>query len=358
MVAQNRGEEILLVTNSSEELSDIKYLLEMDFPHLTAVLGEEQGVEKFSEIQPAALILAFRQIEQAEEFYLLLHRKYPQAGEQLYQTLLLCTSREAKKAYQLCTTGVFDDYLVDRPLHDPEKIRLAIEQILVRRKIERELSALHRQNREVSRGASSFDHEHRQRLAASVQQHTQLQESFGEMEEMLQQHLQEYPDVALEQLLQQTHDVLGSVTAEFGEIERTFSEKLESLQHQPQQTSILLVDDDDFYREEIASMLERSGYNILEADSGAAALNQLKTVQPKLILLDYMMPGMNGLDTLKQIHQNPRLAELPVIMLTGYSDKTIVRELLKVGISGYIIKPGTRDQLLNAISQVLAKTEE
>ena len=323
MVEKRALEEILLVSNSSEELADIQYILDADFPHLTTALGEELGIEKFSELQPAVLVLGFREIEQAEEFYLMLHSKYPQAGDQLHQTLLLCTSRETRKAYQLCAAGIFDDYLVDRPLNDPQKIRLSLEQILTKREVERELSALHRQNREVSRGVSALDREHQKQLVAVVAHHTQCHQQFDEMRVELQRYLQQHADEKLERAVEAVERAVSQVADELSAIEGSYSNHLQSLQHQPDATTILLVDDDDFYREEIAGMLERSGYNILEVDSGVAALNQLKKTRPNLILLDYMMPGMNGLETLKKIHQTRSFRDIPVIMLTGYSNTKI-----------------------------------
>ncbi len=353
MVDRYEHEEILLVSNSSEELSEVKYLLEVEFDHLTTALGEQKGIEKFATLQPAVLVLAFREIGQSEEFYLMLHKRYPQTGEQLHQTLLLCTSRESHKAYQLCEEGVFDDYIVDRPLHDPQKIPLSIEQMLSKRKVERELSMLHREGKGIERGISEFDLAHKHQLDENARQHHELMEQYGVMDELLQVYLQQHGNEPLERASTDARKRIERVVHTVDEIQVAFEQNLMALQHKPGRTSILLVDDDEFYREQIADLLEQAGYLMLEADNGMSAINLLNVRKPSLILLDYKMPGMDGLATLRQIRQNPHLRDIPVIMLTGYSNTVIVKESLKAGVAGYIIKPGSRDQLLSAISKAL-----
>jgi CheY-like chemotaxis protein len=83
--------------------------------------------------------------------------------------------------------------------------------------------------------------------------------------------------------------------------------------------AILIVEDDDDIRELLAAMLRREGYNVLEAEHGAQALEILETesIEPCLILLDLMMPVMTGQELLKVLSDSDRLASVPVVVVSA-----------------------------------------
>ena len=113
---------------------------------------------------------------------------------------------------------------------------------------------------------------------------------------------------------------------------------------------ILLVDDEDsihlLYREE----LEEEGYEVHSALSGEAALDQLKIIVPDLIILDINMPGMNGIDVLRQIKEmNP---SLPVILSSAYQE--FKQDLATWASDEYIVKSSNLDELKAAVKKHLA----
>lgn len=102
--------------------------------------------------------------------------------------------------------------------------------------------------------------------------------------------------------------------------------------------TILVVDDNAICREPIAAMLRLAGYQTLEAANGLEALNITHTQQPDLILLDVAMPVMDGLTCVIGLRSRPETAHVPVVMLTGTSDRHIIVEAAKKGIAGFLLK--------------------
>lgn len=115
---------------------------------------------------------------------------------------------------------------------------------------------------------------------------------------------------------------------------------------------LLVVDDDLHLRLMIEAILESEGYSVVLAKSGPEALAIMKEEQPSLALLDYMMPGMSGLDVLKEMKKSH--GQTKVIMVTGHGNEKLSIEMLKSGASDYIQKPFTMDQLLSSVKRVLS----
>ena len=102
---------------------------------------------------------------------------------------------------------------------------------------------------------------------------------------------------------------------------------------------ILVVDDTASSRAVLARGLEAKGFATLVAAGGEAALELIEAGQPDLVLLDVMMPGMNGLEVLERVRKNAPSSDLPVIMATSRSDASDVVRALETGANDYIIKP-------------------
>ena len=103
--------------------------------------------------------------------------------------------------------------------------------------------------------------------------------------------------------------------------------------------TLLLVDDDAMNRDALARRLSRSGYKVLTADSGVAALRMIRENRIDAVLLDVMMPGLSGLETLRQLRQFRSVADLPVIMVTAKDESDDVVEALDLGANDYVTKP-------------------
>lgn len=103
--------------------------------------------------------------------------------------------------------------------------------------------------------------------------------------------------------------------------------------------SLLVVDDDEFNRDLLSRRLSREGYNIATAVNGENALSILETEIFDLILLDIMMPDIDGIEVLKRIRSCPTLRDTPVMMVTALTDREIVMQCIELGANDYITKP-------------------
>ena len=119
-------------------------------------------------------------------------------------------------------------------------------------------------------------------------------------------------------------------------------------------TKFLVVDDYSTMRGIIKNLLQDIGYvNIAEADDGKTALPMLKEGNFDIVVTDWNMPFMAGLDLLKAIRADERLKELPVLMVTAEAKREQIVEAARAGVSGYVIKPFTAEVLKQKLAKIL-----
>jgi len=120
---------------------------------------------------------------------------------------------------------------------------------------------------------------------------------------------------------------------------------------------ILVADDQTELRMVLSERLQRAGYDTLTAADGVEALEKAREGRPDLILLDVMMPRMNGFQVLERLKKDEALMDVPVIMLTGKKEDADIEK----GISGYaekyLIKPYAFDELLAEVQRSIAIRE-
>lgn len=120
-------------------------------------------------------------------------------------------------------------------------------------------------------------------------------------------------------------------------------------------TQILVVEDESAVRELLAATLMGAGYEVIEAASADNAQRTLEDRHPSLILLDWMLPGMSGLDFAKWLMHNDHLNEIPVIMLTARDAEDHKVQALEAGADDYVTKPFSTRELLARIKAVLRR---
>jgi two-component system chemotaxis response regulator CheY len=114
---------------------------------------------------------------------------------------------------------------------------------------------------------------------------------------------------------------------------------------------ILLVDDSNTMRRIQRNTLGTLGFtDVDEAEDGADAVAKVQAGSYELVLMDWNMPNMTGLEALKAIRANPKTAAVPVIMVTSESEKSRILEAVQAGATNYIVKPFTPDVLKEKLS--------
>ena len=118
-------------------------------------------------------------------------------------------------------------------------------------------------------------------------------------------------------------------------------------------TKILVVDDDDGALYLLVDILSEEGFDVLSANNGASALEQLYLEQPDVLLLDLAMPGLNGYDVLREVRDNPTTKNLPVILLTAVTAEEGEQTALELGANHYVDKLSEPGMLKAAIKVAL-----
>jgi DNA-binding response OmpR family regulator len=120
-----------------------------------------------------------------------------------------------------------------------------------------------------------------------------------------------------------------------------------------EQPLIVVADDDELLRSLVEFKLKARGYNVMAARDGSEALKLIATHTPDLIVLDAMMPGQDGFAVLRHVKSDPRLAGIPVVMLTARRLESDIVGALQAGASDYLIKPFSPEELAVRIARLL-----
>jgi two-component system alkaline phosphatase synthesis response regulator PhoP len=124
-------------------------------------------------------------------------------------------------------------------------------------------------------------------------------------------------------------------------------------------TKILIVEDEEILLTALSEELKQEGFNIIGAHDGVEGVEKAAAEKPDLILMDLMMPRLDGIGALKQIKENPEIKDIPVVILTNLSDYGKVSDALSLGAMDYLVKANYRlEELVNKIKTILDRKQE
>ncbi len=115
---------------------------------------------------------------------------------------------------------------------------------------------------------------------------------------------------------------------------------------------ILVVDDSPTERHVLNDMLTKSGHEVMTSDNGEDAIRKAKALKPDVIVMDVVMPGLNGFQATRAISRDPETRSIPIILCTSKSQETDKIWGMRQGARDYIVKPVDRDELLEKIAAV------
>lgn len=119
-------------------------------------------------------------------------------------------------------------------------------------------------------------------------------------------------------------------------------------------TSILLADDDEMTVRLIEHKLKQNGFDVISTHDGESAHDLVTSDKPDLVVLDGMMPGMDGFEVLRRLKEVPETSAIPVIMLTARKKEEDVVNALSLGAADYIVKPFMPAELVVRIQRIVA----
>lgn len=381
------GASILIASDSATHATLVKKLLDDEFERVRMSTHPEAAADDFDRERPQVLVLAFGTLEKAERYNLGLFRQSREIHRQPHRTLVLCSKDELRRAYELCRDELFDDYVLFWPVaHDANRLPMAVHNAL------RELAGA------GPGGAGTQELAGRIKDLAGLEQvlaeglgggEAQVAAAAGildgaarEIQTALHQFLQgllrgdprglvdvlnpaglaqAFERLEREALAPPLQAIAGSMpplqawAAGLRQSSAPHLETLRALQAAGRDLApTLLVVDDDPYQHKVVEELVRSlGFRVVFASGGLEALNLLRKHEPDLVLIDYSMPDMDGVEVTRRIRGIGRFAGLPIIMITGNSEERVVTESLVAGADDFMVKPLGRDPLLAKIAKVL-----
>lgn len=337
---------ILIATDKADDAKMIERLLGAEFTRTALTTNPNTAVADFEAHKPSVLLLAFDSLAKCERYYLGLYRHDAAIQAVPHRTVILCNKDDVRQVYTLCRKDYFDDYVLFWPMgHDATRLLIAVHHAL------RHLAAL------------TFGQDPAGAIADKVRQ-------LGALDQTLERHAaagrQHADDIAreIERLqadggegrAQSVASSLQPVQRWAGSIAQELAPPIAAIQALNAAAAsvrrvALIVDDDEFQRKLMARMLGDAGYEPLLAACGVEALALLGRRRADIVLMDIDLPDLNGVDVTRRIKAAEHLAAIPVLMITGHSDKAMVMRCVEAGSAGFLVKPLNREALLAKVAR-------
>jgi len=374
---------VILVASDNKSTSEIIQTQLSEFDDLIIPDELDALQQAYRQHNPQIIILGFDNLDKCEQVY---DRLYPRDQEQNpaqkpHRVIALCNKREVKRAYDLCNSDRFTDYIVFWPLtYDPYRLAMSVHQSMTdlrhNHNAQENDRVLVRQQQNLGKLQQVFVDQDAQGRGYGRQVDTQLAglihlltETLNHYDHLVHRVLdQQAAGAAQLPSAQAFSSVRGGIehsVASFREI-RTLSHRfLESLDRMKEETGtllinrrihnghVLVVDDDDFQRQVLSSILTSEHYSLSFATSGEAALEAVRHKRPDLILMDILMPGMDGIEATRQIKGDAVLAGVPIIIISGQNQRETVLECIATGATDYIVKPYNKVTLIKKIQDAI-----
>lgn len=377
--------KILIATEVGSDAELIKRLLGDEFDNVVTSTDPEHAVADFERHRPEVLILAFNTLEKAERYYLGLYRLSTVAHALSHRTIILCNKDDLRRVYDLCKREYFDDYILFWPLtNDTPRLLMAVhhaarllaaaaqpspDEIAVpaRRLVELEAQVeryaanggqrteaacrtLRQAEQEISAVLDHFSHK------LTEGEHADLVEVKDRMG--LQREINRLKAEEIEKRFHSVATAVKTMQQWAGELKQELAPQLESARALQQLTErihpiVLVVEDDEFQHKAVRQILSGMQLELAYVMSGIEAINFVRKRQPSLILMDVGLPDIDGIEVTRQLKSIKQFANIPVIMITGHSEKTVVVNSLKAGAADFVVKPLDRETLLGKVQHLL-----
>lgn len=121
---------------------------------------------------------------------------------------------------------------------------------------------------------------------------------------------------------------------------------------------ILIAEDEPFIVESLTFILKRQGFDIQSVSDGLSVFDLVKSWSPNLLILDVMLPEMNGFDVLRQVRSEPESKDLPVLILTAKGQDTDREKMMELGANDFVTKPFSNSDLINRVAALLQAAQD
>lgn len=309
------------------------------------------AARRYADATPALLLFAHLDLALAERAFLELYRTAPGFAGGDHPSILLCKGQNAGTAYDLVKRGVFDDYVVFRPLYDPHRLAMSIRHLTGARRREDLAAAARSLLAGTQRSASA--------LQGALARHMEASEAVA-ADLAAARHRLAAETPALHPLLEAAcTPAERRLAASSAEARATAAAAVPKLAEadawlSQQLPRLAVIEDDPVYLQGLTSMLESAGYEVFAFADPQEALIRLPRLRPDAVLVDVEMPVMTGLELIEAAKRMPALASIPYLVITGHANAETVRAAALCDVAGFIVKPGTRAAVLAKLQAALS----
>ncbi|MBY0341153.1 MAG: response regulator [Rhodocyclaceae bacterium] len=380
-----REARILVATEVVIDAQLVRRLLSDEFDNISISTNPDRAVQDFDKYKPEVLILAFDNLEKAERYYLGLYRLSAQIHTLPHRTVILCNKDDLKRVYELCKKEYFDDYILFWPMvNDTPRLPMAVIHALrqssnIAEPSSSEFAAQARRIAELEAMLSQYVQKGEQRI-------NQLREvlrekgshintaidgffarlSGGSLSSLVdikdktgfQRELDQLKQTQIARGLEDASESIQPINQWVESLSEEFAPQIEAARGLQTMASkvkpmVMVVDDDDVQHFIIGHLLGKDKFELLFASSGNEALTLLRRNRPQLIFMDQNLPDMPGTEATRRIKAIERFAEVPVIMITGVSERNVVVESRQAGAIDFIVKPIAASTLREKVQRFL-----
>jgi len=379
---------ILVIADNPASLERTVSGIASEFLRVVGSLDPVESIQYFLTLRPEVVFFTFNSVDAAEQLYLGLMQQVMSTNPYFFQAVLLCAKDEENKAYKLWFNNVFDEFLVDKPNIDYFQLLQ-----LLRRALERN-DNVRQQGVNILEGSPLVSDIAKTFIAIQSAANVGTDALKGAKvkldaaKKLMIETLNRPPYQVTasgfgsgaawnlnERLLNnddtgriQVEDSISSATAELGQLidsamsgsvqgKRLAEEALQKLKLwiATKKCTILVVEDDPIFQEIIQRILQSAQYNVVCA-SGGHEVRSLLNRQQKIdfIFMDYELPHVSGTDLVSWIRVYPWMSSVPIVMLTSHSDIHTITLAEKAGIADYVVKPATRQIVLEKVKKYIA----
>jgi CheY-like chemotaxis protein len=287
------------------------------------------AVAEFEEQAPDIIVMAFKTLEQAERYYLALHRFGQTIYRRPHRTILLCRKEDAVAAFELCKKRYFDDYVLYWPnpqdgLRIPMSVWIAAREIQALQQEGPTGPELRANARHLVTGGANG--------AIEIKDSAALARELAQFKKHQIDCARTARDQGLGPLKSWAKDLKDKVAPALA---RTGALATQVQQHQP---TLLVIDDDEAMRFALEPVL-----------------SSLAHVQPDAVLMDIRLSDTDGINLTRQLRSIPQLAQVPVVLMSGDSRRDTLLSGIEAGATDFMAKPFTREVLRTKLDKVLRR---
>lgn len=383
-----RHPKIVLIYQHEDDISCLLPII-LDVNREFRVIANSKKLQSdIKQLNPCVVLFALDSVLQSTKVYLnLVEQKVLSTN---HYSILLCNNKESGLSFQSCIKKLFNNYFVFQPLYEKLRLKLVIHEGLIKCQTaysfdEKQAEQLNKQNEEFTRlleqGAQcrkdlvntlqesknnlpvkSIDPIDTEQVAKNKLLDEINKDHLIPLFQLLESNISDSINSLLEMMTKQhlntantknTHLINHSRAENTKEVVELLAKMKQQEVLPPPDKTILIVEDNHIYREMISSVLQKEGFIIDEAEDGLKAIKKIKENEYTLIIMDLFMPNLDGLNTTRHIRKLQNGSKTPIIALSGNKRKELVQKWASHGLSGYIMKPSTKSEILQTVDKAL-----